>query len=180
MQEWTLPTLVPKTSKTPFYGSIFVAAGIIVATIGLLIINSSLSQDAENLSREIAQKKWEISEVAKDRNVVVTRILQTHTVQPTLNLRWIIANFRDVAAKANVRLKGFNITNDVITTSLIATEGNPNIHPDPASTIVTMMRAYMAENGDGKFTLDPIRVINGDSKSRNTSISLRIVPTSIK
>ena len=111
---------------------------------------------------------------------MVNRILSTNTVPPTINLRGLIASFRDVAAKANVRLRGFNINRDVITTSLIATEGNPNIHPDPASTIVTMMRAYIPKNGDGTFTLDPIRAINGDEKSRATSITLRVVPNTTK
>lgn len=177
MQEWTLPVMVQKTSKVPFYGSVAMLLTIVVITLSLLWMNTSLSSEANSIQEAISLKKRDIAEVSKERNVVVTRILRTNTIPPTLNLRSLIASFRDVAARTNVRFKGFSVNRDVITTSLIATEGNPNIHPDPASTIVTMMRAYMTQNGDGKFTLDPIRAINGDSKSRTTGITLRVVPT---
>lgn len=172
--------MAPKTSKVPFYTSATILVALLIASVWLFITNESTIGKAEDLSTKIATKKWEILEVSKERNVVVTKILTANTVPPTLNLRSLIASFRDVAARTNVRFKGFNINRDVITTSLTATEGNPNIHPDPASTIVTMMRAYMTANGDGNFTLDPIRAISWDTKSRTTWITLRVVPTTKK
>lgn len=169
--------MVQKNTKVPFYASVTILIGMIAACFGLIFMNTSLSSKADDLSAQIATKKWQIAEVSKERNVVVTKILSTNTIPPTINLRGLIASFRDVAARSNVRLKWFNINRDVITTSLIATEGNPNIHPDPASTIVTMMRAYLEQNGDGNFTLDPIRSISGDAKSRTTWVTLHVVPT---
>ena len=153
---------------------------MIFSGIGLYFYNSSLDTASEKLQDSIVKKQGEISEISKDKRVVVSRILSSNTLPATLNLRGIIASFRDLSARTNVRLKGFSISRDEITTTLIATEGNPNLHPDPASTIVTMMRAYMTSTGDGRFTLDPIMTISGDPKMRTTGIKLRLVPNTIK
>jgi hypothetical protein len=129
------------------------------ASIGLLVYNMSLQSTEKNLREKIVAKNAEITEVSNDRKVIITKILQSDTIRPTLDLKGIIANFRDAASRANVRLKGFQISKDVISTSLIATVGN-TVHPDPASTIITMMRNYASVKGDGRFTLEPITSIS--------------------
>ncbi len=177
MQEWTLQTLVPKASKAPFYLSVVFFIAIFLVTLWLLISNWLISSKIESLSQTMALRRGEISEISKDRNVIVMKILNSNTIPPMMNLKWILANFRDVAANSNVRLKWFSIRQNVISTSLIATDWVELIHPDPASTIVSMMRAYNNAQGDGTFTLEPILWISWWANSRTTSVQLKVLPT---
>jgi hypothetical protein len=96
----------------------------------------------------------------------------SNTLRPSLDLVSLIARFREAASTAWVRLKGFSVDHDTITTSLIATEWDPQIHPDPASTIIRMMREYA--QGQKYFLLDPIVSLAGDEKSRTTGISFHV------
>ena len=50
-------------------------------------MNTSLASKAESLNEAARAKSIEIAEVSKDKNVVVTKILSTNTIPPTLNLR---------------------------------------------------------------------------------------------
>jgi hypothetical protein len=88
-------------------------------------------------------------------------------------LKGIVADFRDAASRANVRLKWFSITNDVISTSLTATEPNGTIHPDAVTTIITMMQEYASGRG-GRFALDPITTISGLPTERTTGIQFKV------
>lgn len=61
----------------------------------------------------------------------------------------------------------------MISTTLIATSGDSQIHPDPAATIIKMMREYA--RGEKYFSLDPISAISGDPTSRTTAIQLKVI-----
>lgn len=64
--------------------------------------------------------------------------------------------------------------NDIITTTLIASEGDPLVHPDPAITIIKMIEDY--SQGQKDFSLDPISSMAGDLTKRTTGIQFRVVP----
>jgi hypothetical protein len=179
MQENTMSHVVlPKATKTPYYLSIFLLILVIVATILLSFLSILKVREIDTWNEQIATKNTEIAEVKKDNNVIITKILASGTVPPTLDLIGLVRSFREAAAQANVRLKGFAIAKDEITTNLIATEGNPNIHPDAASTIVTMIQAYAKKEGVPGFALDPITSISGDPKLRTTAIKFKVTPVS--
>jgi hypothetical protein len=143
MQESTPKTpLTPVVSSTPFYLSLMILLAMIGLSIGFFFYNLALDRSIEAQKNAISETRKNIEEVSRDRKVIITRIEGSNTIRPSIDLKGIVADFYDAASRANVRLNGFNITNDVISTSLTATESNGAIHPDAASTIITMMQEY--------------------------------------
>lgn len=180
MQESTSPAnIMPTVSRTPFFFSIGLLLTVIGLSVGFFFYNIFLDQTIESKKSEIAKTHTSIEELSRDRKVILTRIEQSGTIRPSIDFKGIIAHFYDAASAANVRLKWFNIVNDVISTTLIATEPFGIDHPDPAGTIIEMMRNYARGNG-GKFSLEPIYSLSGDLKSRTTSIVLKVVSNPIK
>jgi hypothetical protein len=102
----------------------------------------ALERSIEVEKAAIAETKKNIDEVSRDRKVIITRIEKSNTIRPSIDLKGIVADFYDAASRANVRLQGFSIVNDVISTSLIATESTGIVHPDAATTIIAMMQEY--------------------------------------
>jgi hypothetical protein len=71
---------------------------------------------------DISKLETDIATISKDRKVLIANIIRNNKLRPSLNLGPIIREFRMAAIKSNVRLNGFSISNDTITTTLIATE----------------------------------------------------------
>ena len=105
---------------------------------------NTLDASIETYRSTIAEKKNQIAEISKDRNVILTKIEQSNAIRPSIDLQGIVRDFYDAASRANVRFKGFSITNDVISTTLSSTTPDGIIHPDAAGTIIKMMREYDA------------------------------------
>ncbi len=180
MQESTPPVnLMPKVSRTPFYFSVALLLIVLGLSVGFFFYNIFLDQSIETKKVAISQTRASIEEISRDRKVILTQIEQSGTIRPSIDLKGIVSYFYEAATAANVRLQWFNISYDVITTSLTATEPYGIAHPDPAGTIIEMMRNYARWNG-GKFSLDPISSISGDLKSRSTSIKFKVVSNPIK
>jgi hypothetical protein len=158
MQEHTITSLVPKTSRTPFYFAITLLILTLAMSIGFFFRNIILTGNIEDEKDAITQVRKQIDEVSQDRNVIITKIVMSNTIRPSIDLKGLESGFRDAAFRANVRLKGFSVTNDVISTTLIATQADGIAHPDPAGTIIKMMREYAAGNGQ-TFALEPITTI---------------------
>ncbi len=173
------PDLMPKVSRTPFYFSVSLLLLVIWLSIGFFFYNFLLEQSIQKKKVAISQTRISIDDISRDRKVIITRIEESGTIRPSIDLKGIVDAFYEAATSSNVRLKGFNIVNDVITTSLVSTEPYGIAHPDVAGTIIEMMRKY-AQGKGGKFALDPITSISGDLKSRMTSVQFKVVSTPIK
>jgi cell division protein FtsL len=87
MQENTLQSLVPKASRTPFFLSIFFVGLVITASIIIFIMDRSTKGNIRDIESQISAKNAEISEIKKDKRVIITNILKSGTVKPSLDLR---------------------------------------------------------------------------------------------
>ena len=171
-------TLVPQAWSMPFYLGCGFLIAIILWSVWLFFYNISQENAIENLKITIDKSQKEIALVSRDRNVIIAKIESSNTLRPSIDLKWIVNDFYDAATRANVRLKGFSIGNDIISTALIATEPEGIWHPDPASTIIKMMRDYVRPNW--RFSLEPITAISWDTSSRTTAIQFKVVPLPIQ
>lgn len=180
MQEPTPPlNLMPKVSRTPFYFSVSLLFLVIWLSIGFFFYNIFLEQSIEGQKIILSETRKSIDDISRDRKVIITRIEESGTIRPSIDLKGIVDAFYEAATSSNVRLKGFGIVNDVISTSLISTEPYGIAHPDAAWTIIEMMRKY-AQGKGGRFSLEPITSISGDLKSRTTSVQFKVVSNPIK
>ncbi len=136
--------------------------------------NYILGKQIETMKSEIATIDSQIAIISTDRKIVIANILKSNRIRPTIDVKWLIQEFYTAAAKSNVRFKGFSVKNDIITTTLIASEGDPLVHPDPAITIIKMIEDY--SQGQKDFSLDPISSMAGDLTKRTTGIQFRVVP----
>ena len=180
MQEPTSPlNLMPKVSRTPFYFSVSLLFLVIWLSIGFFFYNIFLEQSIEGQKIILSETRKSIDDISRDRKVIITRIEESGTIRPSIDLKGIVDAFYEAATSSNVRLKGFGIVNDVISTSLISTEPYGIAHPDAAWTIIEMMRKY-AQGKGGRFSLEPITSISGDLKSRTTSVQFKVLSNPIK
>lgn len=123
MQESTItPAIVPKASRTAYFFSITLLVLIIGLSLGFFMYNIYIEKGIQDLKIGNSEIRNEIEELSKDRKIILTRIEKTNTIRPSIDLKGIIADFYDAASRANVRLKGFSIVNDTISTSLTATQ----------------------------------------------------------
>lgn len=132
-----------------------------------------LDRNIEKNNAEIATTEEQIRLASTDRRIIITQILKSNSIRPSLDITGLIREFQKAAIASNVRLKGFSVANDVISTTLIATEGDPQIHPDPASTVIKMMRDYASTQR--YFALEPIYALSGTEKERTTAIQFKVI-----
>ena len=158
MQDHTHPSLVPAPSHTGWYLVLALFTFIVVASLGLASYNMYLSGTLATKNTNLADINQKISEISLDRNVVIANIITSNTIRPSIDLVSLVNAFRNAAPAAHVRLKGFSVKNDVVTTTLISTEPDLTLHPDPTSMIIKMMREY--DTAPQYFTLDPILSIS--------------------
>jgi hypothetical protein len=175
MQESTItPAIVPKASRTAYFFSITLLVLIIGLSLGFFMYNIYIEKGIQDLKIGNSEIRNEIEELSKDRKIILTRIEKTNTIRPSIDLKGIIADFYDAASRANVRLKGFSIVNDTISTSLTATQWDETVHPDAAGTIIKMIREYAAWRG-WSFSLEPINAMSGDPSERTTGIQFKVI-----
>lgn len=129
--------------------------------------------DIQDLQSQKEKIEKDIAIIRQDREIIVSNIVASNTLKPTIDLQTLVENFREASNEANVRLKWFSVANDTITTSLIATSGT-QMYADPAATIIEMMTKKWNVL-DTTFRLEPIMSITGDLKSRTTGITFKIV-----
>ncbi len=157
-----------------------IAAFIIAAWVGIAFFLLSLIREGtvHSLQEEVQDIRRQITEIKKDKNVLIANILKNNAIQSSLPLKQIISDFQLAAQQSNVQLQGFNIQDGVITTTLIAKEHN-EAHSDPAITIINMMRNY-SKNKNTSFNLEPITSISGNPNERTTQISFKIMHSNKK
>jgi hypothetical protein len=132
-----------------------------------------LNRGIETTKASLSELDATITTLSTDRKTVIANIIMNNTVRPSIDLKNLVSAFRLVAAKEQVRLQGFSIKNDVISTSLIATAGDPEIHPDPLSTVVRFMRSMNTIQKN--FSLSPIKAVSGDISKRTTAVELQVL-----
>lgn len=172
MQEITKNHIIKPPSIAPWY-----------ATLGLLVLTllsilwfwgyqffwalriDGLYADIESLNRDIAI-------ATKDRDIVVADIINSANIRPSIDLKNLVRSFRVAASEAKVRLQGFSVVNDVISSNLIATRESNGT--DPVEIIIAMMRASVTKSG---LILEPIYSLGWTSLERTTAVSFRILPT---
>ena len=124
MQDNTLPksSILPLQGYTSLYLSVLLLLVSVGSSIGLYAYTHYLTRQIQAEVSTRADIEQKISEIARDRDIVITKIVTANALRPSLDLATLVSQFRDAATQANVRLKGFSVSNDTITTSLIATE----------------------------------------------------------
>lgn len=158
MQIESLPTAHATAENRPSEKNWWLALSmfliVAIATSGLFVYNYFLGKQIQTTQAKVTEIESQIRTISVDRKVVIANILKTTTIRPTIPVKELIAEFYTAAVKSNVRFKGFSIKNDIISTNLIATVGDPLVHPDPAITIIKMIEEY--SQGKKEFSLDPI------------------------
>ena len=138
------------------YGYQFVSASYI----------ETLTSDTRSLDADIATS-------TKDRDIIIADILASASIRPSIDLKVLVESFRAAARQAGVRLQGFSVRDDIISSTLIASR-NVTSMTDPVETIIALMRTGTATAG---LSLEPIRSLQGSALERSTGISFRILPT---
>ena len=128
-------------------------------------------------NKKIDELTAQINTAKQNKQIIIADILGKNLVKPSIDLKKIVGNFMSASSMAQVRLQGFSIQDDVISTNLIAT-GVPTgaTHTDPVQLVIKMMRDYSSGKGVNTFALEPISSISGDGTSRSTSIQFKVVP----
>jgi hypothetical protein len=105
---------------------------------------AKIKKDTEALDISIAESQ-------KDREVIIASILKKADVAPTLNVKELVKNFRQIAAANQVYLKGFTVSKNTVTSTLTAV--SPDVASDAVTKVIAMMRTTRLPGG---FILDPI------------------------
>ncbi len=63
-----------------------------------------------------------IDTLSQSKEIIITKILRSNTLRPSLDINGLIKEFQRVALASNVRLTGFNVAGDTLSTTLTATE----------------------------------------------------------
>lgn len=165
-------SLMPSPSKLPWILSILLLT-IVIGSGGILFFyNRTIDSSISSIKTDITDKKWQITTIEANKDLVVKNILLANSIRPSIDVHGLVNEFRDAAFRSNVRLQWFNVQDDTISTTLISTVWDASIHPDPAATIIKMMREY--DLGNKYFKLDPIISISGDSSRRVTGIQFHV------
>lgn len=130
------------------------------------------------MSDHVTKLTTDIETAKQNKSIIIADILSKNLVKPSIELKKIVKDFRDAALKAQVRLQGFSIQDDEISTNLIATNiPTGAAHTDPVQTVIKMMRDYSSgKGGVNSFSLEPISSVSGDITARTTSVRFKVVP----
>lgn len=166
----------------PSYTLWYISIGLLIVLFGVTIYFGVVAYIRESniqaTQQAILETQTKIDTIASDRKILIANIIKNNSLRPSLDLGPLLLEFRTAAAKANVRLKGFSIADDTISTTLIATEWDSGVHPDPVATIVKMMREYATSKT--AFSLEPIYSISGDPTLRTTAIKFHVLSSNNK
>lgn len=93
-----------------------------MGTVSLGAYNFYLDQQFSSTQKEITIVDTQIQTASTDRKIIIAQILNANSIRPSLDINGLVKEFQRAAITANVRLKGFSVSNDTIATTLIATE----------------------------------------------------------
>jgi hypothetical protein len=171
MQELTTNPPLQKPSQAAWRASIALLIFTILASVGIGVYQFLLTGQITELKTTIASHEARIASGSTDRDIIVAGILSSSTLRPSLELGKLVSDFRAVAEASRIRLKGFSVTDDRISSHLIVT---PELGGgDPITTIIALMRA---RSPDLHLVAEPISSIAGSPQSRDTAVVFRILP----
>lgn len=171
MQEIPTNPILQKPSQAAWKASIALLIFVILASAGLFAYQIVLGQQITTLTDTIADHEARIASGSTNRDIIVAGILSSSTLRPSLDLGRLVSDFRAVAQSAHIRLQGFFVSDDRISSHLIVT---PELGgADPITTIIALMRA---RSPDLRLVADPISSVAGSPRSRDTAVVFRILP----
>lgn len=100
MQGETQTPIITKKSSLSWYISLIFLVGVIVGSVGLFFYDQYLSHALESTSESIGKKQAEIDAISKDREIIITKIVTSNAMRPSLDLVSLVARFREAASTA--------------------------------------------------------------------------------
>lgn len=151
-----------------------------VAFFGLSFLSQSKISEYQN---DIAQLDTHIANAKSNRLIMIANIIENNLIRPSIDLEKLVADFRMAARQSGVRLQGFSIANDILSTEVSSSQSiEGSKHTDAVTTIIQMMRSYNAHQATSEstssFRLEPILEVQGTPAARTSKIQFIIVPTS--
>ncbi len=170
MQEINQSPIIKDVSRFSWLSSLSILTLTLSVIAWLYVYQYFTSVTIEELNTDISQLENSILTASNDKDVIIANILSSTTIRPSVNLKSLVNSFRLAAAGAGVRLNGFSVHDDTISTTLIATQ--ESITKDPIETIIAMMRSDNMRSG---LSLEPISAVQWNSSERTTAVSFRIL-----
>lgn len=170
MQEHKPNQITQEISQFSWIASLALLIATFIAIIWLKTYTYFQENNIIALNADIAQIETDIQSASTDKDIIVANILKSSTIRPSLDLKAFVSAFRRAAALAGVRLQWFSISNDTVSTGLIATRDSDNA--DPVKTIIAMMR-----NDHLGIKLSTIYGVGGTNSERTTGVTFQILPT---
>ncbi len=149
--------------------SIVLLSTTLLSIWGLFIYSFIQESSIENTQNEILQLESDIRSASTDKNIIIANILKSTTIRPSLDLKGVVDSFYKTAAWAGVRLQGFAVKEDILSSTLIAKQDNNGW--DPVSTIITMMRSNLKT----WLQLGPITSLAGSPNERSTGVLFHVL-----
>jgi hypothetical protein len=172
MQE-TPPSIIREPRNIAWIMSLVFLSLTILSCLGLWGYQFVTASRIDTLQNETQALDADIATSTKDRDIIVADILASASIRPSIDLKALVRAFRVAATQAGVRLQGFSVRDDVISSTLIASRDVTST-TDPVETIIAMMRSGTATAG---LSLQPIRSLQGSLAERTTAVSFRILST---
>ena len=161
-----------KEKVTAFLFSV-VALLLVVGFGGVMMFLKFTTNNAINHTQmEIQKADEKISQYQKQKDIIIASFMQDNTLFHSLNLKQLVADFRQAAKDSNVQFQGFSVKNNTISTNLIATSATQK---DAVASIIEMMKNYSQNNQQKAFALDPILSISGTPNARMTPVTFKII-----
>lgn len=132
---------------------------IFLSSIGIFFYGKYQDANIDELKKTLTQTQKEVSDLSQDETIKISSILNDTNIRPSVDVAKMVDVFRETALKSRVRFQGFSVKNDIISTTLIATEADGSMHPDPISTIIKMMKSSL-KNNNMDIALSPITAVS--------------------
>ncbi len=158
-------------NKNSWYISLWLLVSVVTITLGMAVFGYFQKWEIVSLTDQIHNLQSSIDEAAKNKDILIAKILDEGNIRPSIDLKKQIGNFKTIATDAQVEFQGFSISNDHIKTTLIAT-ADWLYTIDPVQTVIAMIRSH--NKNTQVLSLQPIRSLSGNPKKRMTSIDLLV------
>ncbi len=100
MQGETPSPLISKKSSFSWYVSLLFFLIVIGSSIALFFYDQYLTHQISVVTEASQKKDREINEISRDRDIIITKIVMSNTLRPSLDLVSLIARFREAASTA--------------------------------------------------------------------------------
>lgn len=152
MQELSQAQVIKPPSQFPWFASLGLLALTILASAGLWGYGYMQSDTIARTESQIQTLDTDIANASKDKKIYIANILESTQIRPSIDLKKLVSTFREVATTHQVRLQGFSVQKDTISSSLTALSNST----DAVENIIRMMRAKSVASG---VILEPIYTV---------------------